>query len=70
MRELEEIDSAAREGLTFKSCKTVSDVLRRALCPTLTCDAVATDTKKEQTDVEFASRGAAHAERVGNSVAQ
>ena len=35
MRELDEIDSAAREGLTFTPCKNVSDVLRRALCPLL-----------------------------------
>ena len=35
MRELDELDPAAREGLNFIPCKTVSDVLRHALCPTL-----------------------------------
>lgn len=38
MRELDDIDKAAREGLNFIPCATVDDVLRNALCPVLTAD--------------------------------
>ena len=68
MRELDEIDSAAREGLKFIPCKTVADVLRHALCPTLKADTVSIDTKAEQTDLEFAPRSETHRERSSSAV--
>ncbi len=55
MRELEEIDSAAREGLKFVPCKTVADVLRNALCPMLRADAVSVEVHNEQTELEFST---------------
>ena len=35
MRNLEELDSAVLDGLNLIGCKTVTDVLRHALVPTL-----------------------------------
>ena len=67
MRDLEEIDSAARAGLKFVPCKTVADVLRNALCPTLRADAVTAETQKEQADVKFANVSETHRERVSNT---
>jgi ATP-dependent Lon protease len=66
MRELDEIDSAAREGLTFIPCKTVSDVLKHALCPTLTADTAA-DAQKDQSSIAFSHRSAVQRE-IANTV--
>jgi len=46
MRNLEELDSAVLEGLNLIGCKTVSEVLRHALVPTLN----ATETEKEKNE--------------------
>ena len=48
MRELDEIDSAAREGLRFIPCRSISDVLRVALCPCLKADALTNDKASEE----------------------
>ena len=48
MRELDEIDSAAREGLRFTPCRSISDVLRVALCPCLKADALTNDKASEE----------------------
>ena len=48
MRELDEIDSAAREGLRFTPCRSISDVLRVALCPCLKADALTNGKASEE----------------------
>ena len=48
MRELDEIDVAAREGLRFTPCRSISDVLRVALCPCLKADALTNDKAPEE----------------------
>ena len=48
MRELDEIDSAAREGLRFTPCRSIFDVLRVALCPCLKADALTNDKAPEE----------------------
>ena len=47
MRELDEIDVAAREGLRFIPCCSISDVLRVALCPCLKADALGNEETSE-----------------------
>ena len=47
MRELDEIDVAAREGLRFIPCRSISDVLRVALCPCLKADALGNEETSE-----------------------
>jgi ATP-dependent Lon protease len=47
MRELDEIDVAAREGLRFIPCRSISDVLRVALCPCLKADALGSEETSE-----------------------
>ena len=47
MRELDEIDVAAREGLRFIPCRSISDVLRVALCPCLKADALGNEDTSE-----------------------
>lgn len=53
MRELDEIDSAAREGLKFIPCKTVDDVLKVALCPALKSERTTRELKdnSKSTDI-------------------
>ena len=48
MRELDDIDVAAREGLRFTPCRSISDVLRVALCPCLKADALTNDKVPEE----------------------
>ena len=56
MRELDEIDTAAREGLNFIPCRSISDVLRHALCMPLHSGATAAEVKAEQNDTAFSHR--------------
>jgi ATP-dependent Lon protease len=48
MRELDEIDSAAREGLRFIPCRNISDVLRAALCPCLKADTLSGEAASDE----------------------
>ena len=56
MRELDDIDTAAREGLNFIPCRNISDVLRHALRAPLNADAAAAEIKAEQNDTAFSHR--------------
>ena len=56
MRELDDIDTAAREGLNFIPCRSISDVLRHALCMPLHSGATAAEVKAEQNDTAFSHR--------------
>ena len=56
MRELDEIDAAAREGLNFIPCRNISDVLRHALRAPLNADAAAAEIKTEPNDTAFSHR--------------
>lgn len=46
VRNLEDIDKAARDGLNFIPCKTLGDVLTHALCPLLSSEVKKRDEKK------------------------
>ncbi len=69
MRDLDEIDVAAREGLNFIPCKTVADVLANALCPTLTSDARSADEQKDREEFGFTRCTPTHREIASNTVA-
>ena len=56
MRELDEIDAAAREGLNFIPCRSIGDVLAHALRAPLNADAAAAEIKTEQNDTAFSHR--------------
>ena len=56
MRELDEIDTAAREGLNFIPCRSISDVLTHALRAPLNADAAAAEIKAEPNDTAFSHR--------------
>ena len=56
MRELDDIDTAAREGLNFIPCRSISDVLRHALCMPLHSGATAAEVKAEHNDTAFSHR--------------
>ena len=67
MRELDEIDTAAREGLNFIPCRSISDVLRHALCTPLHSDATAAEVKAEHNDTAFSHRHSTHREIRNNA---
>ena len=67
MRELDEIDAAAREGLNFIPCRNISDVLRHALRAPLNADAAAADIKTEPNDTAFSHRRGTHREIRSNA---
>jgi ATP-dependent Lon protease len=67
MRELHEIDKAAKEGLNFIPCRNISDVLRHALCTPLTAEASVADIRIEQNDPAFSHRHGAHIEIRNNA---
>ena len=67
MRELDDIDTAAREGLNFIPCRSISDVLRHALCTPLRSDATAAEIKTEPNDTAFSHRHSAHREIRNNA---
>ena len=56
MRELDEIDTAAREGLNFIPCRSISDVLTHALRAPLNADAATAEIKAEPNDTAFSHR--------------
>ena len=60
MRELDEIDTAAREGLNFIPCRSISDVLTHALRAPLNADAAAAEIKAEPNDTAFSHRRGQH----------
>ena len=67
MRELDDIDTAAREGLNFIPCRSISDVLRHALCTPLHSDATAAEVKAEHNDTAFSHRHSTHREIRNNA---
>ena len=67
MRELDDIDTAAREGLNFIPCRSISDVLRHALCTPLHSDATAAEVKAEHNDTAFSHRHGTHREIRNNA---
>ena len=67
MRELDDIDTAAREGLNFIPCRNISDVLRHALCTPLHSGATAAEVKAEQNDTAFSHRHSTHREIRNNA---
>ena len=67
MRELDDIDTAAREGLNFIPCRSISDVLRHALCTPLHSGATAAEVKTEQNDTAFSHRHSTHREIRNNA---
>ena len=67
MRELDDIDTAAREGLNFIPCRNISDVLRHALCTPLRSDATAAEVKAEHNDTAFSHRHSTHREIRNNA---
>ena len=67
MRELDEIDTAAREGLNFIPCRSISDVLTHALRAPLNADAAAAEIKAEPNDTAFSHRRGAQREIRSNA---
>ena len=67
MRELDDIDTAAREGLNFIPCRSISDVLRHALCTPLHSGTTAAEVKAEQNDTAFSHRHSTHREIRNNA---
>ena len=67
MRELDEIDTAAREGLNFIPCRSICDVLTHALRAPLNADAAAAEIKTEPNDTAFSHRRGAQREIRSNA---
>ena len=67
MRELDEIDTAAREGLNFIPCRSISDVLTHALRAPLNADTAAAEIKAEPNDTAFSHRRGAQREIRNNA---
>ena len=67
MRELDDIDTAAREGLKFIPCRSISDVLRHALRAPLNAGAAAAEIKAEPNDTAFSHRRGAPREIRSNA---
>ena len=67
MRELDEIDTAAREGLNFIPCRSICDVLTHALRAPLNADAAAAEIKAEPNDTAFSHRRGAQREIRSNA---
>jgi ATP-dependent Lon protease len=67
MRELDEIDTAARDGLNFIPCRSISDVLTHALRAPLNADASAAEIKAEPNDTAFSHRRGAQREIRSNA---
>ena len=67
MRELDDIDTAAREGLNFIPCRNISDVLRHALCTPLHSGATAAEVKTAPNDTAFSHRHSTHREIRNNA---
>ena len=67
MRELDEIDTAAREGLNFIPCRSICDVLTHALRAPLNADAATAEIKAEPNDTAFSHRRGAQREIRSNA---
>ena len=67
MRELDEIDTATREGLNFIPCRSISDVLTHALRAPLNADAATAELKAEPNDTAFSHRHSTHREIRNNA---